>query len=70
MYKLNSIADNYDNGRGECKDCFEEARLVNRGRCSGCANMCNSCGEYVDYDLDGDLRCEMCPIELESPLEV
>jgi len=48
----------------DCKDCFKSARLVDDwGRCGECANMCNRCGEYVDYDLDGDLRCEMCPIE-------
>jgi hypothetical protein len=52
----------------ECKDCFVTKRIADDwGRCSSCANMCNGCGEYVDYDLDGDLRCEMCPIEMDTP---
>ena len=44
----------YEAGRDE--RAAERARL----------NICNSCSASVDYELDGDLRCENCPIELDD----
>ena len=61
------MTDNYDPQYEECKDCFQSRRIADDwGRCAGCANLCEWCGAYVDYDLDGDLRCEMCPIEMHD----